>query len=80
MRLSNLSFTDFSGWVALAVKNQESGFTMISSKSYLNLQASLISGTYYITAPMFAFIFAFPVGSTHVHPGFFLSSHMWDRL
>ena len=67
MRLSNLSFTAFSGWVALAVKNQESGFTMISSKSYLNLSASLISGTYYITDPNISFNYAFPVGTTKVY-------------
>lgn len=67
MRLSNLSFTAFSGWVALAVKNQESGFTMISSKSYLNLWASLISGTYYITDPNISFNYAFPIGTTKVY-------------
>lgn len=67
MRLSNLSYTDFSGWVALAVKTQESGFTMISSKSYLNLPASLISGTYYITDPNISFNYAFPVGTTKVY-------------
>lgn len=67
MRLSNLSFTAFYGWVALAVKNQESGFTMISSKSDLKLPASLISGTYYITDPNISFNYAFPVGTTKVY-------------
>ena len=66
MRLSNLSFTALFGWVALAVKNQESGFTMISSKSDLNLPASLISGKYYISDHNISFNYAFPVGTTKV--------------
>lgn len=68
MRLSNLSFTDFSGWVALAVKNGESSLQLISGQYNISLNASQISGVYYISdISNFQFNYAFPVGTTKVY-------------
>ena len=68
MQLSNLSFTDFSGWVALAVKNGESSLQLISDQSNISkFNASLISGEYYISDIKMSFNYAFPVGTTKVY-------------
>ena len=68
MQLSNLSFTDFSGWVALAVKNGESSLQLISTQINSDLKASQISGVYtYSNISNFQFNYAFPVGTTKVY-------------
>lgn len=68
MQLSNLSFTDFSGWVALAVKNGESSLQLISTPINSDLKASQISGVYtYSNISNFQFNYAFPVGTTKVY-------------
>ncbi|MDY5656998.1 MAG: C10 family peptidase [Prevotella sp.] len=63
----NMSYNDFTGWVALAVK-EGTGHKLISVKTTsFNLSAQAINGVYYINSSSLTFNHSFPVGTTKVY-------------
>ena len=63
----NMSYNDFTGWVALAVK-EGTGHKLISGKTtFLKFSAQAINGAYNINSSSLTFNHSFPVGTTKVY-------------
>lgn len=63
----NLSYNDFTGWVALAVK-EGTGHKLISGKTtFLKFSAQAINGAFNINSSSLTFNHSFPVGTTKVY-------------
>ena len=63
----NMSYNDFTGWVALAVK-EGTGHKLISGKTtFLKFSAQAINGAFNINSSSLTFNHSFPVGTTKVY-------------
>ena len=76
---NNQSQSDFTGYLALGVKNVSGDYKPICPQKYLSLKGAEANGVTYWNKADFTFDYAFPVGTTTIYAIYSIDGVNWQK-